>query len=294
MTLLHIRDNADGHRLDAFDHNGLRLSLQRFDRNAKQHRGAVLLVASGPSAADFPLARYRHLPMIAMNGSLLRLQQDNIAPLFYLCDDPRFAKARHAVIVDAIRTAQHVALNRPALSQFLHDAPSAEWHATPWLLERVNRSWRVPRRSDRCFAWQVRHDPALLSQFSLWRNRPNRLGFSTDMAKGYYSARTIPYCALQLACHLGFSHAFLIGLDLNPALGRCYPEGDRPLKSTLDIDYDDFILPSFQFMQTALQRTGNPFRVYNLSAASRLPATVVPQLNLAELDAILATVEHTA
>lgn len=287
--MLHMRDSADQHTLEAHDHSGLRLRLQRFDSNANQHQGGVLIVASGPSAADFPLAHYRHVPMIAMNGSLLRLQQDHIAPLFYLCDDPRFAKARHPVITDAIATAQHVALNLPALSQYLHDVPNAVWQATPWLLERVNRSWRTPRRSDRCFAWRVRHDAELLSAFSLLRNKPNRLGFSTNMAKGYYSARTIPYCALQLAYHLGFSHAFLVGLDLNPSQGRCYPEGDRPLKSTLDIDYDDFILPSFTFMQTALPQAARPFQVYNLSTHSRLPASVVPKLTVTELDAMLAT-----
>jgi Kdo-III transferase WaaZ len=294
MSTLTFRDQPDGASVLALCNDKPVLTLHRFEKNRHQQRGPVLIVASGPSAADFPLDHYRHIPMIAMNGSLLRLQQDDIPAFFYLCDDPRFAKARHDVLSNAITHAENVALNAPALEQFLSTAPALPWHATPWLLERVNRSWRAPRISDRRFAWSVRHDQELFSAFSIWRNKPNRLGFSTNMAKGYYSARTIPYCALQLACHLGFSHAYIVGLDLNPALGRCYPEGAQQLKSTLDIDYDDFILPSFQFMQSRLHQTQPPFHVYNLSLGSRLPGNVLPKLDTAALDALLKSPEPIA
>lgn len=288
--MLTLRDNGD--QITALfrdaDNHEHSLLLQSFAANRNTCHGPVFIVASGPSAADFPLADYRHIPMMAMNGSLLRLQQESIQPFFYLCDDPRFVKARTQIVVDAAATANNIALNAPSLERLLQLRPDCEWHAKPYLLERVNRSWRKPRMLDRRYAWSVRNDPELLSDFSLIRNKPNRLGFSTNMAKGYYSARTIPYAALQLACHLGFSHALLVGLDLNPQLGRCYEEGGRVLKSTLDIDYDDFILPSFAFMQQRLP-TVSTMQVFNLSAISRLPDSVIPKLMPDALDSVLAT-----
>lgn len=289
LTFEHITgDNNNRARLRAVSDGQTVLDLHAFADTRRSCRGPVLIVASGPSAADFPLARYRHIPMMAMNGSLIRLQQDNIQPFFYLCDDPRFVKSRVQVVVDAAATAHNIALNAPSLERLLHMRPDCEWRAKPFLLERVNRSWQQPRTHDRCYAWSVRNDPQLLSSFSLFRSKPNRLGFSTNMAKGYYSARTIPYAALQLACHLGFSHAFLVGLDLNPTLGRCYPEKGNVLKSTLDIDYDDFILPSFRFMQQHIREAAD-FHVYNLSSISRLPDSVVPKLTPDTLDPLLTT-----
>ncbi len=295
--MLTFRDDAAHARLVACANDKPVVELHSFSDCRHRHRGPVFIVASGPSAAAFPLADYRHIPMIAMNGSLLRLQQDNIPAFFYLCDDPRFVKARHDVIAMAANEADNIALNAPSLERFVQLHPDCEWHANPYLLERVNRSWRQPRLLDRRYAWAIRHDPELLSGFSLLRNKPNRLGFSTNMTKGYYSARTIPYAALQLACHLGFSHAFLIGLDLSPELGRCYPEQGRVLKSTLHLDYDEFILPSFTFMQQHLPEACLPdtagFNVYNLSHTSRLPDSVVPKLTVTALDTLLATMTPT-
>ena len=264
------------------------LELQSFETCRNSCHGPVIIVASGPSAASFPLEKYRHIPMIAMNGSLLRLQQDNIKPIFYLCDDPRFVKNRTQVVVDAAATASNIGLNGPSLDKLLQLQPDCAFNAHHYLMERVNRSWQHKSVSDLRYAWSIRHDTELLSDFSLLRRKPNRIGFSTNLTKGYFSARTIPYAALQIACHMGFNQAFLVGLDLNPALGRCYAESDRVLKSTLDIDYDDFILPSFTFMQERIQQAVN-FSVYNLSIDSRLPDTVVPKLTLPAFDALLST-----
>ena len=57
------------------------------------------------------------------------------------------------------------------------------------------------------------------------------------------------------------------------------------------MDYDDFILPSFAFMQARLQQSKQDFHVYNLSPDSRLPAEIVPKLDIAGVDALLASLE---
>jgi Kdo-III transferase WaaZ len=121
--------------------------------------------------------------------------------------------------------------------------------------------------------------------FSWFRQKPNRIGFSRNLEKGYFSSRTIPYAGIQLAYHLGFNRVFVVGMDLNSSLGRFYEQGCEAVRSRLDGDYEHYILPCFELMA---ERVINPdFRVFNLSPNSRLPASVVPKLDLDQLDALL-------
>jgi len=93
----------------------------------------------------------------------------------------------------------------------------------------------------------------------------------------------------RFCCHVGpgFSQVFVVGMDLDPSKGRFYEQGGDAVPSRLDGDYEDYILPCFERMA---QRVVNPdFRVYNLSLDSRLPSSVIPKLNLSQLDALLAS-----
>lgn len=75
-------------------------------------------------------------------------------------------------------------------------------------LLRVNRSASGGRMSDRRFVWRVRKAPEIECQFSMFSQKPNRIGFSRSREKGYFSSRTIPYAGIQLAYYLGFSKVF--------------------------------------------------------------------------------------
>lgn len=266
---------------------GWRTPLQAFADCRKRFSGSVFLLASGPSAADFPLARYRDTPVIAMNGSILRCVEARVAPLFYVCDDPGFVRDRLHLAQLGAQHAQHLAMSLDCLRMLHIQDPGALQGCSPYLLERVNRMHGEPVLSDRAYAWSIRKDPDLVSGFSLWRRKPNRIGFSHDMGKGYFGGRTIPYAALQLACHLGFEQVFLVGMDLSKSVGRFYEQGHAALPSSLDEDYDGYILPSFRLVaDKVLPRAG--MRLYNLSPSSRLPEDIAPKIDLAHLDRLLA------
>ncbi len=254
-------------------------------RNSCQ--GAVFIIASGPSAADFPLQRYATYPMMAMNGSINRFVEANLTPYFYLCDDSSFVRNRLPLLLQATRLAQHLALSARVIGSIPEGELSALDRQGVYHLERVNRPLNGGKPlSYRQFAWAVRGDPELQCDFSLFRQKPNRIGFSRNLAKGYFSGRTIPYVGIQMAYHLGFSQVFLVGMDLDSSKGRFYEQGAEAVPSRLDGDYEDYILPCFEFMAS---RVLNPdFQVYNLSIGSRLPASVVPKLGLDQLDDLLA------
>ena len=248
--------------------------------------GTLIVMASGPSAGSFPIERYRHVPMMAMNGSIVRFAETGIRPLFYLCDDRGFVRLRLPLVCQGIELAQHAAIGAGALEELLRQAPEAIDGHSIYLMQRSNRPLLGEALSDRAYAWSVRQDPDLECRFSLLRQKPNRIGFSRNMAKGYFGGRTIPYAAMQFGYHLGFRNVVLVGFDMGAEPGRFYEQGEAALPSRLDEDYDDYILPSFKLV--AQRVVGQHYRVFTLSANSRLPASLVPRLTLDQLDELLA------
>lgn len=260
-------------------------------RNLAELRGTqtgdLFIVASGPSAKQFQLRSYAHLPMVAVNGSIRLFAEAGIAPYFYLCDDSSFVRNRLPLLLQAVELAQNLALSPRVIESLLERAPQALYGRCVYRLERVNRTHEGSvAMGDRRFAWLVRKDCDIECRFSLLRQKPNRIGFSRNMEKGYFSNRTIPYAGLQLAYHLGFGRVFMVGLDLDSSVGRFYEQGSEAVPSRLDGDYEDYILPCFQLMSERI--VGPNFQVYNLSTSSRLPESVVPKITFDRLDQLLA------
>lgn len=264
----------------------LEVCLQDFGHSRHSATGPVFLLASGPSASEFPLQRYRSLPVVAMNGSIVRCVDEGIKPFYYLCDDPNFVIGRPELALLGVADGEHLAMSLDVL-QAIHAADATALNGKKiYLLERVNRQDGKAVLSDRAYAWTIRHDEELISDFSLLRRKPNRIGFSLNLKRGYFGSRTIPFGALQLACHLGFRQVFVVGMDLRQSGGRFYEKGAAALPSSLDEDFEQYILPSFTLMaRRILPRTG--MQVFNLSAVSRMPERVIPKITLQRLDELL-------
>jgi KDO transferase-3 len=243
-------------------------------------------LASGASAADFPVSRYARFPFIAMNGSILRLVDENVPPLFYLCNDAGFVDARPKIAALGCAFAQNIAMSLECF-QIVHayDAKILTGKKL-YLLERVNRYYDRKRISDRRFAWSIRKDPELIVGFSLFHQKSNRIGFSRNLARGYFCGRTIAYPAAQLAYTLGFRTIFMVGMDLKASAGRFYEQRQNAIPTRLDEDFERFILPSFRFMAEKIVTREN-FRGFNLSPISRLPDSVMPKISLETLDRLL-------
>ncbi|MBD9398833.1 lipopolysaccharide core biosynthesis protein [Pseudomonas sp. PDM11] len=249
--------------------------------------GDLFIIASGPSAGGFPLQRYSHLPMIAVNGSIRLFTDAGVTPYFYLCDDSSFVRNRLSLLMEAVESAQHLALSPRVIKNLIERVPNALDGRSIFRFQRVNRlAGEQAAFSDRRFAWRARRDRDLECQFSLFQQKPNRIGFSRNLEKGYFSNRTVPYAGVQLAYHLGFTRVFMVGLDLSSSAGRFYEQGKDAVPSRLDSDYEDYILPCFRLMSERV--TGSKFQVFNLSSGSRLPETIVPKIDFNELDQLLA------
>ncbi|MBO2925858.1 MULTISPECIES: hypothetical protein [Pseudomonadaceae] len=249
----------------------------------------AFIVASGPSTKSFDFKRYRSYSFISMNGSISAFEDEDVKPFIYMCDDASFVCDRPELILRGVNYSKHIAASLEVLSGIYNISPDALKGKSIFLLERVNRFIGRKPLSDRAYAWSIRHDPDLICGLSLIRRSPNRIGFSLNMDKGYFVARTIPYVALQLSYHLGVRRVYLVGVDLDGAMGRFYESGEEAVRTSLHQDYDKFIEPSFEWMSRKIVRKGR-YEVYNLSIASKLPSEIVPKLAQCDLDALLGII----
>lgn len=237
-----------------------------FEACRDTQQGPVVILASGASARHFPLAEFAHLPVIAMNGSVAMTAEHGIRPFFYLCTDKSFRQQQPALFATALRDSERLAL---------------------WPEQYADAE--VPA-STACFALQKADAPGLLGGLrghgdsyvcsrALWSKRARSIAFSKDLAKGFYDARTVAYVALQLAYHLGFDKVLLVGVDLDQTAGRFYESGQGQRSPCgLDQHWDSRILPSLTLM--AREVVNEHFQVYNLSATSRIPAELIPKVDL--------------
>ncbi|BBH46210.1 lipopolysaccharide biosynthesis protein [Pseudomonas sp. KU43P] len=256
--------------------NAVRGAFSSFEACRNTQKGPVVILASGASAKHFPMEEFAHLPVIAMNGSISLTASCGVKPFFYVCTDKGFRKQQPALFAQAVRDSQRLALWPEQFATA--DVPSGT-QCYPL------RKAEIPGLFDSLRGRGENH----VCNRALWSKRARSIAFSKDLSSGFYDARTVAYVALQLAYHLGFEQVFLVGVDLDQSVGRFYEhEGAAGERSPcgLDLHWDSRILPSLTLM--ARQVVNEHFRVYNLSATSRIPPTVIPKIDLAEARRIAA------
>lgn len=237
-----------------------------------QFSGTVVILASGPSATEVPLKVYQENPVIAVNGAVRLLLEHNIKPFLYLFNDGYFVENNIELIKQVLEVAQYVFMPEELYQKHFVSHPAQNIY----FIHRVNRG--TQQYSPKVFAFRALFDRELVGKFSLFSQKKNRIGFSKDLEKGYYCARTIPYVGLQAAYYLGFNRVLIAGLDLNSKRGRFYESGTQSLESTLDKDYKSFILPSFNVYKKKIE--SKDFKAFNLSEFSVLPHTALEKLKL--------------
>lgn len=236
-------------------------------------KGAVFIIASGASAKDFPLAKYADVPMITMNGAISLFIGSGIKPYFYMCSDDAFYREQPRLCAEAMSLSQRVAVPQ---SHIHYEAlnPKGELY----LLTRAPKlSW---------FDLMCRRDKELIRSRKLGAGRNRSLGFSKNLKRGFFDARTVAYLALQIAYHVGFTKVFLVGVDLDQSVKRFYEKpGTFVSPCTLDEHFQTRILPSFRILSKYVMN--EDFQVYNLSSSSRIPAELVPRATFDDVDRMI-------
>lgn len=249
------------------------LHAHDFDECRNTLKGAVFIIASGASAKDFPLEKYADIPFITMNGAISMFTGSGIKPFFYACTDQGFSQQQPELFSQAMRISQRVALWQEHI-----------WHTTVAPEGELYLLGRAPKLSwtDLVF----RADKELVRSRKLGNGRNKTLGFSKNLKRGFFDARTVAYLALQIAYHVGFTKVFLVGVDFNQSVSRFYEEADTLASPCLlDQHFYTRILPSFEILSKYV--VSEDFQVYNLSSSSRIPGELIPRVTLDEIDKMI-------
>ncbi|HEF4758165.1 TPA: DUF115 domain-containing protein [Pseudomonas putida] len=235
-------------------------------------KGPVFIIASGPSARDFPLEKFANVPMITMNGAISKFIGTGIKPFFYVCTDQGFPRQQPELFSEAMRLSERVGLWEEHV-----------WHTAVKPKGELYLLRRAPKLS---WADFFRTDKELVRSRKLGNGRSRTLGFSKNLKRGFFDARTVAYLALQLAYHLGFTKVFLVGVDLNQSANRFYETpGENTSPCRLDEHFHTRILPSLEILVKHV--VNKDFQVYNLSDISRIPVELIPRVGLDELDGLI-------
>ncbi|WP_318196223.1 MULTISPECIES: lipopolysaccharide biosynthesis protein [Pseudomonas] len=249
------------------------MSVSNFEKCRNIRSGPVFIVASGRSAAGFPLEAFSDVPMITMNGAISMFLDTPIKPFFYACTDRDFSVQQPELFAQAMLRSERVALWQDHFAG-AHVATEAELY----FLKKAPK----PKLTD----FLSRNNQDLVRNRSFLGCRRKSLGFSKNLQHGFFDARTVAYLALQIAYHAGFNRVFLVGVDLDQNLGRFYESpGTTASPCGLDQHFESRILPSFQLVADSV--ISKDFAVYNLSATSRIPRNLIAYKSLEEVTAMV-------
>lgn len=192
--------------------------------------------------------------------------QTGIDPFFYICSDRSFCDQQPELFAEALRGSQRVALWEDQIESLSH---LIRGEAYP--LKKIKQAPITEHLRN--------HGLTLKTVSLLLSKRARSIGFSEDMGKGFYDARTVAYAALQLAYHVGFRKIFMVGLDLFNAAERFYETGTQNISPCgLDDYFASRIAPSFNLINVL--KTKTDLEVYNLSTRSKLPHEIIPKLHI--------------
>jgi hypothetical protein len=227
----------------------------------------VTIVAGGPSARNHPvgeLASGKRL-IIAVNGVPAFLAEKGIRPDAWIVSDPRLATQIETNFPHAAGTPLAVPANVAA--SIAIRSPGELARRPLCLIERVNQ-WHGVRSLEDKPLLELNERSGSPFLFPAKGVVKSMVGWSRRPELGFFSGCTVVFAALQIAIGLGARDIEIVGMDLSDQ-GHAYSEGKIALASSLGMNYEERILPSFELMHDALHETG--VEVRNLSPVCPLP-----------------------
>ncbi len=230
----------------------------------------VTIVASGPSAVDFPWDTLRNGEryIVAVNGACEFLRRLEITADLLVVTDAEFPATGHPLLRNVPDVPMVTTCAASSVLAML--SPGDLIRRKFAIIERVNAWYGVP-------ALELGELADLNARSGSPLHLPERdprkfkVGWSEDPGIGFFSGCTVPFAALQVVIGLGAVDIEIIGMDLGGS-GRSYAEGENAPPSLLEIQYEDFILPSFEIMRHVI--AGSGVRIRNHSPVCPLPPEI--------------------
>jgi Kdo-III transferase WaaZ len=237
------------------------------------------IIATGPSLAQTDISKLAGRTCFGVNGAIALADSNGLSFQHHLVSDGSFVRDRFPLVRRMIESGAECLFSFTALGMICELDPDLLAAANLYLLPEMNYRYQVPRLNPEAFrAWAMQQETITLHPDPDYSS--GRVGFSRDINQGVFTAQTVVFEALQVACYLKFRQVFILGMDLNasPGQARFYEQDDNVIKSRIDRDYVPYIQPAFEVARD--MAASHNIEIYNLSRESRLPDTVIPKISL--------------
>jgi len=239
------------------------------------------IIATGPSLTETDVSKLAGQPCFGVNGAIALADDSGLEFQYQLVSDGSFVRDRLPLVRRMIASGAECLFSFAALGMLCEQDHALAASPNLYLLPEMNYRYQVPRLTPGAFRQWAMRQPAISLHPDADYNS-GRVGFSRDINCGVFTAQTVVFEALQVTYSLNFRQVFILGMDLNagPGQARFYEQGDKAAKSRIERDYEPYILPAFEVARDIVAT--EDFEIYNLSANSRLPDTVIPKISLQE------------
>jgi len=245
----------------------------------KSPSSQCFIIATGPSLARMDVSKLAGHTCFGVNGAIDLADSSGLSFQYHLVSDGSFVRDRFPLVRRMIESGTDCLFSFAALGMICELDPALTAATNLYLLPEMNYRYQVPRLNPAAFrTWAMQQKYITLHPDP--RYNSGRVGFSRDINQGVFTAQTVVFEALQVACYLKFRQVFILGMDLNASPGqpRFYEQDDNVIKSRIDRDYAPYIQPAFEVARD--MAVSHAFEIYNLSRESRLPDTVIPKISL--------------
>jgi KDO transferase-3 len=235
----------------------------------------IWILATGPSLSDLDLELLKDKTIMGVNGAIATCSPLGLKPKYYAVTDRDFFENRMHLVEAAVNSGAHCFFSFNGIAKIAELAPHLLAEGKISLLETANRYYEIPQLPPNDWVDICRDD------HSLHTTENSKVGWSSEINKGVFTANTITYIGCQVAAFLGARNVFIAGMDLGAGSiqdARCYEKGESARPSTINRDYEKEILPAFQLLSELEMST----KFWNLSAISRLPNSVMKKITFGD------------
>jgi len=256
-----------------------KVQLTSLDQVPRSEEKSVHLILSGPSIKETDYNQLKMPCVMGVNGSIALRQKFDIRFRYYVIIDASFVRNRLELVREIVKQDLVLFTRAEALKEINCRLTREEVKCHIVLFDQVDTPACAPKLAPQELLHKAQQTPEW-TLFDAGRN----LGFSTDLAKSTFAAKTVAYDALQILVWLGFTEIYIHGLDLGNVnrVARFYENEEDNLSSNIDVNFANFIEPSFRGASQLLKKQG--VHVYNLSLQSALREDIFPKISWRELE----------
>lgn len=251
-----------------------KVPLTPLDAVLRPQEKTIHLILSGPSIKEIDYNQLQMPCVMGVNGSIALRQKFDIQFRYYVIIDASFVRDRMELVREIVALDLILFTRAEALKEINLRFKREEVKCQIVLFDQVDTPACAPKPNPAELLYRAKHTPA-------WTifDANRHLGFSTDVAKSTFAAKTVAYDALQILVWLGFVEVYIHGLDLSNVntAPRFYEDKEDKLSSNIDVNFASFIEPSFRSASRLLRERG--LQVYNLSEGSVLNEEIFTKIN---------------